>query len=790
MASSLHLKNVLASSPSPYVSHNPALAPVSHADSYKLRAHKDNPVAWQEWGPMAIDHAKTHQRMIFLSVGYTACHWCHVMEKESFSSPEVAEVLNNNFIPIKLDRESRPDLDEIYMSFVTATTGHGGWPLNVFLTPDLKPIFGGTYWPGPVSSTTAPSGIDDDKPLNFLDVLNKMVDVWNRERQRCLLSAEDMTQQLQEFALEGSYRSTRPSSPAGSNDAEPIDLDLLDDALAHFVTKYDRDMGGFSIAPKFPMPVNLRFLLRLGASVRNDGRARTHTRFGFPAPIPAILGKKSCTTAATMALHTLLAMSRSGLRDHLGHGFHRYSVTPDWNLPHFEKMLYDNAELLAVYCDAWALSQNPEILGTIYDLVEYFTSMESPIVRRQGGWFSSEDADSYPGLNAQDEKKEGAYYVWTMKEFKQILGDRDASILARHFGARPDGNVPAKYDVHDELLNQNTIFVSVTPSMLAKEFKLKEADIVKIIKSGKSKLEEYRSANRSKPDIDDKVIASWNGLAINALARAAATLSQIDEGRAQKCRDGAIHGLMFIKNEMYNPKTGKLTRIHNPTSAQDDPTRDLAFVDDYAHIIKAAIGVYDLTLDFQYLDFAFKLQETLDQHFLAGTTSGGYLQAAKVDSPTTLPEQILRLKPGTDNTVPSPNGIIVSNLFYLSSYAKTAPQLQNDLALGDRLYAQAKGTIDAFAVEALQHPFLYVTLLAGVVMENLGMHSLMVPPDMSLEEVQRRGLRGFSRTVVRGPDGMRSGEVMICTRDGVCRPLKEGELDAGDEESGGAGSTA
>ncbi|KAK5951043.1 hypothetical protein OHC33_007796 [Knufia fluminis] len=761
MAASLQLQNVLSSSTSPY-----------------LRAHKDNPVAWQEWGPTALEHAKAHQRMIFLSIGYNACHWCHVMEKESFTSPEVAKVLNNNFIPIKLDRESRPDLDEIYMNFLTATTGHGGWPLNVFLTPDLKPIFGGTYWPGPSSNTGVPTGIDpDDRPLNLLDILNKMTDIWTTDRQKCLNSAEDVTRQLQEFALEGSYRSTQPSTPTGSDDPEPLDLDLLDDALSHFVAKYDREMGGFSKAPKFPMPVNLRFLLRLGASIGADGRKTTHTRFGFQAPIPSILGKKACTTAAAMALHTLLAMSRSGTRDHLGHGFHRYSVTPDWNLPHFEKMLYDNTELLAVYCDAWALSRNPEILGTIYDLVEYLTSKDSTIVRPEGGWYSSEDADSYPGTNTKEDKKEGAYYVWTMKEIQSVLSDRDASIVASHFGIKSDGNVPAKYDIHDELLNQNTVFINATPSVLAKDFKLKEDEIVKVIKAGRTKLEEYRSTHRSKPEVDTKIIASWNGLAINALARAAATLSSIDESRAQRCRDGAIRGLEFIRSEMFNSSNGKLTRIHNPAAAQDDPARDLAFIDDYANVIKAAIGVYDLTLDFQYLDFAFKLQSTLDKYFLA-STSGGYLQAAKVDlQGKASPDQILRLKPGTDNTVPSPNGIIASNLFYLASYAKTAPQFQSDLSLGDRLHRQAKGVIDAFAVEMLQHPFLYVTLLGAVVMESLGVHSLIVPHDMSLEEVQKRGLRGFSRTVVRGDEGMRSGEVMICTSDGVCRPLKEGDLD-------------
>ena len=523
------------------------------------------------------------------------------------------------------------------------------------------------------------------------------------------------------------------------------------------------------------MPVNLRYLLRLGASLGADGGAHTHTRFGFPSPIPDILGKKACTKAASMAMHTLLAMSRSALRDHLGHGFHRYSVTPDWNLPHFEKMLYDNAELLAVYCDAWALSRNPEVLGTIYDLVKYLTDLESPIVRKEGGWYSSEDADSHPTLNVNGEKKEGAFYVWTMKELQTILGDRDASIVARHYGVKIDGNVPAKYDIHDEMLNQNTLYIHATPSVLANEFRLKEDEIVKIIKAGRSKLADYRSSQRSKPDIDDKVIASWNGLAINALARASATLSSIDTARSQKCREGAIRGLDFIRKEMFNPASGKLTRIHNMNV--NDPSRDLAFVDDYAHLTKAAIGIYDLTLDWQYLEFAFALQATLDQYFLM-PTSGGYLQAAKLDtSSREAPDQILRLKPGTDNTTPSPNGIIASNLLYLASYAKTAPKLSSDLELSGRLQSQAQGIIDAFAVEMLQHPFLFVTLLGAVVMEALGVHGLIVPQDMSLEDVQKRGLRGFSRTVVRGTEGMKSGEIVICTKEGVCRPLKDGDLE-------------
>lgn len=699
------------------------------------------------------------------------------MERESFSSTEVAQVLNNSFIPIKLDRESRPDLDEVYMNFVTATTGHGGWPLNVFLTPDLKPIFGGTYWPGPATTVPIPaSDVDsDDRPLTFLDILHKMSRIWTQDRQKCLDAASDVTRQLQDFASEGSHQSSAAyvDTSVTDEEPEPLDLDLLDDALEHFAAKYDHSFGGFSTAPKFPMPSNLRFLLRLGASVSFDSRPSTHTRFGFQAPIPGILGRKSCTTAASMALHTLLVMSRSALRDHLAHGFHRYSVTPDWNLPHFEKMLYDNAELLAVYCDAWALGRNPEILGTIYNLVEYLTSSDSAIVRRDGGWHSSEDADSYATTIATGEKKEGAYYVWSRKELLTVLGDQDGPVVAQHLGVLPDGNVPAKYDIHDEMLNQNTLYVKHTPSKLAKTFKAREEEIVRIIKSGKKSLAQYRQTNRSKPETDTKVICSWNALAINALARAASTLSTVDAVRAQKCQDAAIAGLAFIKNNMYNPTNGKLTRIYGSTGA----AADLAFIDDYANTVKAAIGIYDLTLEFHHLEFAFALQRTLDTQFL-DTKSGGYLQAARSDpDDNPLPEQILRLKPGTDNTIPSPNGIIASNLLYLSSYAKSAPQLNHDLTLGDRLRRQARATIDAFAVETLQHPFLYVTLLGAVVMNAIGVHSLVVPDDMTMEEVQRRELRGFSRTVVRGGPGVKSGEVMICSNDGVCRPLKADDLD-------------
>ena len=685
---------------------------------------------------------------------------CHVMERESFCSPEVAGILNSSFIPIKLDRESRPDLDEIYMSYVTATTGSGGWPLNVFLTPDLQPVFGGTYWPGPISSTNLQNNnaAADEVPTTFLDVSNKVHAIWDTQKERCLQSAADITKQLLEFAAEG----THSQSARQSNDAdppEPLDLDLLDDALEHFVSRYDSKYGGFNLAPKFPTPANLTFLLRIGASATYPS---THTRFGFPTPVPGILGKESCLKAASMALHTLLVMSRSALRDHLGYGFHRYSVTRDWKLPHFEKMLYDNAQLLGCYCDAWALGRDPEILGTIYNLVEYFTNPDSPVAHPEGGWYSSEDADSVPTITAgadgiAHEKKEGSYYVWTYKELQSILGERDAGVVARHLGVKADGNVPAELDMHDEFLNQNVLHIEATPSTLASEFSLPDDEIVKIIKKGKIKLSEYRSSKRDRPEVDTKIIVAWNGLAIAALARAANTLATIDRHRASRCRDAAAKALTFIKNNLYDERTGRLTRIYSPHSSNSSTP---AFLDDYGYLTRATVTMYDATFDQSYLTWAAKLQSYTDTHFQSDT-AGAYFQA----EPS--PEQIFRLKPGTDNALPSPNGVITNNLLYLSSYFQDQR---------DEYLSKAQKVLDAFAVEIIQHPFLYVSMLSGVVMEQVGIKTLMAPQGMSDADIGK--IKGFGRTVVKADVGV----VMICTKEGVCRELREGELEDVDEE--------
>ncbi|OQD89752.1 hypothetical protein PENANT_c002G00080 [Penicillium antarcticum] len=652
--------NRLAQSRSPYV-----------------RGHSNNPVAWQTWDAEAMELAKKHNRLIFLSIGYSACHWCHVMEKESFMSPEVASILNESFVPIKVDREERPDIDDIYMNYVQATTGSGGWPLNVFLTPNLEPVFGGTYWQGPNSTTFM--GPD---AIGFVEILEKLRDVWQTQQQRCLDSAKDITKQLREFAEEGTH------SHGEREVDEDMDIELLEEAYQHFASRYDSINGGFGRAPKFPTPSNLSFLLRLG---------------GYPTEIKDIVGQDECEQATAMAVTTLVNMARGGIRDHLGHGYARYSVTTDWSLPHFEKMLYDQAQLLDVYVDAFRLTHDPELLGAVYDLAAYLTT--EPLQSPTGGFFSSEDADSYPSPN-DTEKREGAFYVWSFKELTQVLGPRDAPVCAQHWGVLPDGNVAPEYDPHDEFMNQNVFSIRATPSKLAKDFGLSEEEVVKIIKTGKQKLHDYRERTRGHPDLDDKIIVAWNGLAIGALAKCSTLFEEIESSKAVQCREAAARAISFIKENLFDKASGQLWRIYRDGSRGDTP----GFADDYAYLTSGLLDMYDATFDDSYLQFAERLQEYLNEYFLAesGSTSTGYYSTSSVTTPG-MPGPLLRLKTGTESATPSVNGVIARNLLRLAAL------------LEDESYRSlARQTCNSFAVEIIQHPFLFVGLLDVIVGLQIG----------------------------------------------------------------------
>src|SRR5262245_60511210 len=374
-----------------------------------LLQHAENPVDWYPWGTEAFELARRLDRPIFLSIGYATCHWCHVMAHESFESPEVAKLLNEHFISIKVDREERPDVDRVYMTFVQATTGSGGWPMSVWLTPTLMPFYGGTYFP-PESRWGRPG---------FPDILREIVRAWRDEHGKVQESAVRLTEQI---------RSLR-AVPAG--DVVPP-AETMSEGTSQYAQAFDRTRGGFGDAPKFPRPSELLFLMR--------ETARTGE-----------------STPALMAARTLQAMSLGGMRDHIGGGFHRYSVDAEWRIPHFEKMLYDQAQITLACLEMYQLARDEFFAEVAEDTLEYVRrEMTSP----EGGFYSAEDADSVPPERASDSdahKMEGAFYLWTEREIDELLGS-DAELLKLRFGVRPNGNAPA--DPQGEFVGKNALYVA------------------------------------------------------------------------------------------------------------------------------------------------------------------------------------------------------------------------------------------------------------------------------------------------------------------------------------------
>ncbi|KAH8701206.1 hypothetical protein GQ44DRAFT_778882 [Phaeosphaeriaceae sp. PMI808] len=716
---SLDLTNRLSESRSPYV-----------------RGHMHNPVAWQIWGPEALRLAKESNRLIFISIGYAACHWCHVMERESFENQEVAKILNESFIPIKIDREERPDVDRIYMNYVQATTGGGGWPLNVFITPDLEPIFGGTYWPGPGSTMAT------DSHAGFVGILEKIRDVWETQRQRCLESAKEITAQLRDFAEDGSI------SRKDGAEHDHLDLELLADAYEHFKRRYDTVHAGFGGAPKFPTPSNLHFLLKLSC---------------YPEQVAEVLGVEDITEARNTVLTTLDRMNRGGIHDQIGNGFARYSVTKDWSLPHFEKMLYDQAQLLSVYLDAYLMTKRADLLDVVHDIATYLTT--SPMQADKGGFFSSEDADSLYRA-ADKEKREGAFYVWTLKEFQEILGDRDAEILAKYYNVKDEGNVAPEHDAHDELINQNVLAINeCTSTDLAKQFALSEEEIGKVLQSGRQKLLDHRNKERPRPALDDKIVVSWNGLAIGALARTAAALLSQDPKRSARYLATAEKAAGFIQRELYSPSSKTLTRVY-----REGPGDAPGFADDYAYLIDGLITLYETTFDDSYLQWADDLQRTQLKLFWDKEHLGFF------STPEGQTDLIMRLKDGMDSAEPGTNGVSARNLDRLGGL------------LEDEEYTRrARDTASAFEAEMMQHPFLFPSMMDVVVAGKLGGRHIVITGTgegvdgwLTRYREQATGLNTVSRIgvetggwlkqrngLIKSMDASREG-IMVCEK-GACR---------------------
>ena len=549
---------------------------LAHETSPYLLQHAWNPVDWYPWGDEAFERARAEDKLVFLSVGYSACHWCHVMEHESFENDAIAALLNEHFISIKVDREERPDVDQIYMTAVQLITQRGGWPMSVFLTPDRQPVFGGTYWP-PTSRFGMPG---------FRDILTRLHEIWRTQRDEALAAGARITDAIDRLS-------------AQEYDAVELHDDLLRGGLRMLIATADRKEGGFGGAPKFPHPMDLRLLLRCWRRFQ-DGDALDVARI------------------------TLDHMAAGGIYDHLGGGFHRYSTDARWLVPHFEKMLYDNALLAPTYLEAWQITGEPRYEEVVRETLDYvLREMTQP----EGGFYSTQDADS--------EGEEGKFFVWTADEVSDVLGAETARIFNETYDVTRHGNWEGK-----SVLNRPR-----TDATVALRLGIKEETLHEKLSQARWKLFEIRS-RRIAPGRDDKVLANWNGMMIAALAQAGRVLG--DARYTSAAEDAA----KFVLGTMTDPG-GRL--LH---SYKDGRARFAAYLDDYAAMIDGLVELYQATFDAQWLEAGLRLAASMQRHF--ADPVGGFFYTADDH------ERLLtRSKDLQDNATPSGNALAATALLKL-----------------------------------------------------------------------------------------------------------------------------
>ena len=496
-----------------------------------LLQHAHNPVEWYEWSKEALDEAKKRDVPILLSIGYSACHWCHVMEKESFENEKTAEIMNNNFVNIKVDREERPDLDEVYMSATQVMNkGQGGWPMTVFLAPNLKPFFAGTYFP-PQDAYGRPG---------FPTLLTKLADVWSSNKDQLLSQADSIVEHLNSVKILNAS----------------IETNVKQKAVEHWNSNFDKVWGGFGPAPKFP---NTGAILHLLNDYHSNGSEES----------------------LTSAVKTLDSMYQGGIYDHVGGGFARYSVDEKWLVPHFEKMLYDNGQLMEAYLVGYQITKKPEYLEVISQIFEW---LNDEMIDSKGGFYSSMDADS--------EGVEGKYYVWKRSEIEKILGKEDADIFAQYFDITEEGNWEG-----------NSIpRIIMKKSSLSNFLKIPEDKMNESLSKSRIKVKEHRTS-RIPPGTDDKVIVSWNGLMISSLAKASSVLGK------KEYFDAADKAVDFIIKKM-SKKDGTLNRIYRKNVAHID-----AFAEDYSYFGNSLIDMYEASFDSKYLKLAKKYADILVEQF-------------------------------------------------------------------------------------------------------------------------------------------------------------------------------
>ncbi|MFW6297494.1 MAG: thioredoxin domain-containing protein [Desulfosalsimonas sp.] len=582
-----------------------------------LLQHSDNPVDWYPWGDEAFKKAAKVNKPVLVSIGYSTCHWCHVMAEESFSDPETAGVMNRDLVNIKIDREERPDLDQIYITAVSALTGSAGWPLNVFLTPDAKPFYGGTYFPAQ-SRFGMPS---------WKEVVASVARAWQdaNERKKLLNSAEKITEAVKKH-LSGGQISAGQGAP---------DAGLVHDAAALFYKAYDSVHGGFSNAPKFPMPPVLDFLLFYHEFVKSDS-SRDATE-----------GK-----ALEMAIHTMHQMAKGGIYDHVAGGFHRYSTDKFWHVPHFEKMLYDNAQLIKVYLKAYEITGEEAFARIARHCLEYiFREMTHP----NGGFYSAQDADSpdfdLSGITEGDRPghmAEGAFYVWRSSEIEAILDKQSADVFSYHFDIKPKGNAEA--DPLGEFAGKNILHETGGIETTAKHFGINSEKAGQIIESAREKLLSARN-RRPAPHLDDKILVEWNALMISALAEAGRVLGE------EKYRAAAKKAVNFINDNLSSENEGLFRRWRTGESGIP------GLAGDYAYFTEALLDLYETEGDHGHLKQAQYLGWCMLERFQDKENGGFFITGPDHDS-----RLIFRAKDFTDGVLPAAGSVAAMDCIRLFEY--------------------------------------------------------------------------------------------------------------------------
>ncbi|XP_066249616.1 spermatogenesis-associated protein 20 [Euwallacea similis] len=701
---SIASSNAVRNMSGPGVSQPAKLNRLALEKSSYLLQHATNPVDWYPWGEEAFATAKAEDKPIFLSVGYSTCHWCHVMEKESFENEAVANIMNEHFVNIKVDREERPDVDRMYMAFVQATTGGGGWPMSVFLTPTLEPLAGGTYFPLESRGLGMPS---------FPQLLLNIAEEWRKNSKALSSSGKFSLQALQDMKLQKLKSSTAASK------VQVIGEDSWQKCALQLSRSYEADNGGFSMAPKFPQPSNFNFLFHMYAKEQCSERGMQ---------------------CLEMCLHTLKKMAFGGLHDHVNKGFARYSVDDRWHVPHFEKMLYDQAQLAVSYCDAYVVTKDEFYADVARDILTY---VSRDLSHELGGFYGAEDADSYPHKDAS-RKMEGAFCVWEYNEIKNLLdhetnGVKHYDVIIYHYNIKKNGNVNPAQDPHKELTNKNVLACFDSYESTARHFNITVPQLKEILNQSHQVLYEERQ-KRPKPDTDTKMVTSWNGLMISGFAKAGFVLKN------QSYIDRAILAANFIKKFLYNDEDKSLLRCcyrGNEGEITQTSIPIFGFLDDYAFLIRGLLDLYEASLDADWLQWAETLQETQDKLFW-DEEDGGYFSSSSVDKSI-----LLRGKEDQDGAEPCGNSVAVLNLIRLANYLHRID-----------LREKAGETLASFAERLKSIPIALPEMASGLMLyHNFPTQVFIAGPTEDnttqalLDVVRSRYIPGRILAVADGPGG-------------------------------------